>query len=77
MWGRSAFDSDEDLGEFRCLVVEILKNAKNAKEREFGFDFRRFAFVSTVGSSWSVRGHSVVDSCEELAVFCCLEGEIW
>ena len=75
--GRSAFDSTEDFAVFRCLVVEILKNAKMEEVGDFGFDFRRFAFVSTVKPSGSVGGRSAFDFCEDLKSFGGLEVEIW
>jgi hypothetical protein len=64
--GRSALDSSEDFGAFRCLVVEIPKNAKKAKMGEFGLDFRRVPFVSPVKPSGCVWGCSAFDSCEDL-----------
>ena len=55
VWGRSAFDSSEDLDQFRCLEVEIWKELKKC---EFWFDFRRFGFVSIGVPSVSVGGCS-------------------
>jgi hypothetical protein len=56
--------------------VEILKNAKGAKNGCFGLVFRRVAFVSLVEPSGDARGQFVIDSCEDLAVFRCLVMEI-
>ena len=69
-------DSGEDFGVFRCLWVEILKNAKGAKNECFGLVFRRVAFVSLMGPSGDARSSILADSCEDLAVFRCLVMEI-
>ena len=55
VWGRCAFDSSEDLGQFRCLGVEIWKKPK---KHEIWFDFRRFGFVSIGVPSVDVGGCS-------------------
>ena len=41
--GWSVVDSCEDLGDFGCLGVEILKKPKKV---DFWFDFRCFGFIS-------------------------------
>ena len=43
---------------------------------EFGLDFRRFAFVSTVELSENVVGLCAFNSCEDLGRFGGLEMEI-
>ena len=43
VWGRSAFDSSEDLDQCHCLEVEIWKEPKKC---EFWFNFHCFGFVS-------------------------------
>ena len=55
VWGRSAFDSSEDLDQFHCLEVEIWKEPKKC---EFWFDFCRFGFVSIRVPSVGVGGCS-------------------
>ena len=55
VWGRCAFDSSEDLDQFRCLEVEIWKGPKKC---EIWFDFRRFGFISIGVPSVCVGGCS-------------------
>ena len=56
--------------------MEILKNAKKAKNGKFELVFRRVDFVSLVGPSESVGGCFAFDSSEDLGGFGCLEVEI-
>ena len=55
VWGRSAFNSSKDLGQFHCLEVEIWEKPKKC---EFWFDFRRFGFISIRVPSVGVGGCS-------------------
>lgn len=75
--GRSAFNSCEDLVEICCLVVEILKKLKNAKNGEFELVFCRFCFISLVKPSKNVQRRFAFNCYEDLVKIVCLEREIW